>query len=204
MMSPGERNCRTYNKFEYVRELGPTGVECYRTGNCTPRKVCFVVILCRLRRNSLPPDPADPGELPYGTISLGLTFCHIKWPNVQIVTYSLPKNLTRFFVRTCGRFACFSGSHGRFYMAKRQGYVASGSQGAFPAILPLHNRPYEDEKEQKICPPALDGYHHAAIGKVFWRDGKVIWRSTLTPAEMRGFLSVDRSLADTCLGMLRY
>src|SRR5262249_49164982 len=78
-----------------------------------------------------------------------------------------------------GRFACFSGSHGRFYMAKRQGYVASGSQGAFPAILPLHNRPYEDEKEQKICPPALDGYHHAAIGKVFWRDGKVIWRSTM-------------------------
>src|SRR5262249_20382990 len=99
----------------------------------------------------------------------------------QIVTYSLPKNLTRFFVRTCGRFACFSGSHGRFYMAKRQGYVASGSQGAFPAILPLHNRPYEDEKEQKICPPALDGYHHAAIGKVFWRDGKVIWRSTRAP-----------------------
>src|SRR5215468_8860733 len=51
--------------------------------------------------------------------------------------------------------------------------------GGFPAILPLHNRPYEDEKEQKICPPALDGYHHAAIGKVFWRDGKVIWRSTV-------------------------
>ena len=26
----------------------------------------------------------------------------------------------------------------------------------------------------------------------------------LTPAEIRGFLGVDRSLADTCLGMLRY
>ena len=26
----------------------------------------------------------------------------------------------------------------------------------------------------------------------------------LTPAEMRGLLGVDRSLADTCLGMLRY
>src|SRR5215510_6522048 len=55
-------------------------------------------------------------------------------------------------------------------------------RGCFPPLLPLHNRPYEDEKEQKICPPALDGYHHAAIGKVFWRDGKVIWRSTHLPA----------------------
>ena len=26
----------------------------------------------------------------------------------------------------------------------------------------------------------------------------------LTPAEMRGLLGVDRSLTDTCLGMLRY
>jgi len=26
----------------------------------------------------------------------------------------------------------------------------------------------------------------------------------LTPAEIRGFLGVDKSLADTCLGMLRY
>jgi predicted transcriptional regulator of viral defense system len=26
----------------------------------------------------------------------------------------------------------------------------------------------------------------------------------LAPAEMRGLLGVDRSLADTCLGMLRY
>ena len=26
----------------------------------------------------------------------------------------------------------------------------------------------------------------------------------LTPAEIRGFLGTDKSLADTCLGMLRY
>ena len=40
-------------------------------------------------------------------------------------------------------------------------------------------RPYEDEKEQKICPPARDTPHHAAIGKVKWRNGKVMRRSTV-------------------------
>ena len=56
-------------------------------------------------------------------------------------------------------------------------------RGRFPPFLPLHHRPHEDEKEQKICPPALDGYHHAVIGKVFWRNGKVMRRSTTALAE---------------------
>jgi len=103
-----------------------TGRPVRQTGVCrTPRDLCFVIIIGRLRRNSLPTDQRDPGEFPYGTNKLGLTFCHIKRPKVRIVTYDLPKNLARFFVRTCGRFACFFGSHGHFYMAKRQGYVAS-------------------------------------------------------------------------------
>jgi hypothetical protein len=69
---------------------------------------------------------------------------------VRIVTNGLPKNLARFFVRKCVLFACFSGSHGRFYVAKRQGYVASAFQVPFRAMF-YHfiARLYEDEKEQK-------------------------------------------------------
>jgi len=33
-------------------------------------EVCFVAILCRLCRNSLPQCPHDPGELPYSTKNL--------------------------------------------------------------------------------------------------------------------------------------
>jgi len=102
--------------------------------------VCFVIIIGRLRRNSLPIDQRDPGELPYGTINSGFTFCPKKWPEVRIVTYGLPKSLARFFVRTWRHFACFSDPHGRFYMAKRQGYMASASQTAFRAILPLRSQ----------------------------------------------------------------
>src|SRR2546425_6385344 len=70
----------------------------------------------------------------------GFTFCPKKWPEVRIVTYGLPKSLARFFVRTWRHFACFSDPHGRFYMAKRQGYMASASQTAFRAILPLRSQ----------------------------------------------------------------
>src|SRR5262245_59676561 len=145
-----------------------------RGGRCV---LCHKII-GRLRRNSLPTDQRDPGEFPYRTNNSSFTFCHKKWPEVRIVTSGLPKNLARFFVRTCGCFACFCGSHDRFYMAKRQGYVASRSQAVFRAIFcHVIIRLYEDEKEQKICPPALDYHHHAAIGRVMWRNGNVMRRS---------------------------
>jgi hypothetical protein len=64
----------------------------------------------------------DPREFPYGTKRLGFTFCHDIWPKVPIATYGLPKNLARLFVKKSARFACFSRPHGRFYVAKWQGY----------------------------------------------------------------------------------
>src|SRR5262249_49114624 len=137
------------------------------TFSLSPMLLCFVVILCWLRRNSLPPDPADPGEIPYGTNKLGLTFCHIKRPNVQIVAYSLPKNLARFFVRTCGHFACFSGSHGRFYMAKRQGY------GSFP-LLVIVRRDIQYTvhahrvREEKRCPHARASHACTTLVRTRW------------------------------------
>jgi hypothetical protein len=51
------------------------------------------------------------------------------------------------------------------------------------------------KRSKKICPPALDGYHHAALGKVFWRNGKVMRRSTPLPRHQKGrLLSLQRHL----------
>ena len=91
----------------------------------------------RLRHNSLPIDQRDPGEFPCSTKKPGFTFCHKTPPKVRIVTYGLPKNLARFFVKKNALFACSSGSHGRFYVAKRQGYVAK-----WLGYMAKHNRPW--------------------------------------------------------------
>ena len=40
--------------------------------------------------------------------------------------YELPKNLTRVCDKNTAIFAGFHGPRGRFYLAKRQGYVANG------------------------------------------------------------------------------
>jgi hypothetical protein len=50
---------------------------------------------------------------------------------VQIVTYGLPKNLTRVCDKNTAIFAGFHGPRGRFYLAKRQGYLASCFFGNF-------------------------------------------------------------------------
>ncbi len=73
-------------------------------------------------------------------------------------------------------------------------------RGHFPPLLPLHSRPYEDEKEQKICPPALDGYHHATLGKVFWRNGKVMRRSTASPRAATACRSLARAVSAPAVG----
>jgi hypothetical protein len=52
--------------------------------------------------------------------------CYKILPRVQIVTYELPKNLARVCGKKAAIFAGFHGPHGRFYLAKWQGYVASG------------------------------------------------------------------------------
>src|SRR5712691_2969957 len=54
---------------------------------------------------------------------------------VPIATDGLPKNLTRFFVRKRALVACSSRSHGRFYVAKWQGYMANSLHIGFSAIL---------------------------------------------------------------------
>jgi hypothetical protein len=51
--------------------------------------------------------------------------CHKILPPVQIVTYELPKNLARVCDKNTANFAGFHGPHGRFYLTKWQGYVAS-------------------------------------------------------------------------------
>jgi hypothetical protein len=83
----------------------------------------------------LPTGQRDPREFPYGTKRLGFAFCHDIWPKVPIATYGLPKNLTRLFVKKSARFACFSRPHGRFYVAKWQGYVTNGLHRGFFAIF---------------------------------------------------------------------
>jgi len=60
-------------------------------------ELCFVVILCQLCRNSLPPCPRDPGEFPRSTKNLSFIVCRNTLPKVQIATYALPKNLSHFF-----------------------------------------------------------------------------------------------------------
>jgi hypothetical protein len=74
----------------------------------------------------LPIDQRDPGEFPCSTKKLGFTFCHKIRPKVQIVTYGLPKNLARVCDKNTVIFAGFHGPRGRFYLAKWQGYRASG------------------------------------------------------------------------------
>ena len=54
------------------------------------------------------------------------SLCHKMLPPVQIVTYGLPKNLARVCDKNTAIFAGFHGPRGRFYLAKWQGYVASG------------------------------------------------------------------------------
>ena len=41
------------------------------------------------------------------------------------------------------------------------------------------------KRSKKIYPPALEGYHHATIGKVFWRNGKVMRRSTFHGSDIK-------------------
>src|SRR5712691_6523633 len=60
--------------------------------------------------------------------------CHIILPPVQIATYGLPKNLARVFDKNTVIFTGFHGPRGRFYLAKRQGYVASGFSRRFLAL----------------------------------------------------------------------
>jgi hypothetical protein len=96
-------------------------------------------VLCHnyrpLRHNSLPTGQRDPSEFPYGTKKLGFTFCHNIRPKVQFATYGLPKNLARFFVKKSALFACFSCSHGRFYVAKWPGYVTNRFHRGFFAAF---------------------------------------------------------------------
>jgi hypothetical protein len=83
----------------------------------------------------LPTGQRDPGEFPCSTKGSSFTFCHNIRPKVQIAAYGLPKNLARLFVKKSALFACFSRSHGRFYVAKWQGYVANGLHRCFFTIF---------------------------------------------------------------------
>jgi hypothetical protein len=88
----------------------------------------------------------------------GLTLCRNIVPKVQIATYALPKNLSRVFARKKTTFARLPRSRGCLYVAKRQGYVANSPCTGFRAFLCSFTvREGKDEKEQKTCPPALDG-----------------------------------------------
>src|SRR5712664_3748315 len=53
-----------------------------------PAALCFVVILCQLCRNSLPPCLRDRGEFPRSAKNLSFTVCRNTLPKVQIATYA--------------------------------------------------------------------------------------------------------------------
>jgi hypothetical protein len=84
----------------------------------------------------------------------------------------LPKNLARFFVRKRALFACSSRSHGRFYVAKWQGYVTSSFYRSFLAlfcyfsgfIIIIYTVIYKPDsielKGVKTSSPILDGHHN--------------------------------------------
>lgn len=116
-------------------------------------EVCFVIILSQVRHNSLPTCPREPGEFPcrpQRPQQCGWTRCRKTLPKGQIATYGLPKISRTFFVCSRAVSPCFPRSHGRFYMAKRQGDVASSFQAVFRAIFcHVIVRPYETKRHTK-------------------------------------------------------
>jgi len=145
-------------------------------------RVCFVVILCQLRRNSLAPCPRDPGEFPCSTKECSFTLRRNTLPKVQIATYALPKNLSHILCTKQSGICLFP----PFSWSLLYGEVArlcgdQSSRGVSRNFLPLHSQAIGGLKRIKTRPPALDRPHHPAFGKVMWRSGTDIRQSTAGP-----------------------
>ena len=147
-------------------------------------RVCFVVILCQLCRNSLPPCPRDPGEFPCSTNKFSFTVCRNTLPKVQIATYALPKNLSHFFCAQSSGLCLFPPCSWSLLYGEAARLCDNRSLhrlfGYFSPFFRLFYdkskkyikaRLYRTKRNKKTSPLLLDCHHNPAIGKVMWRSG---------------------------------
>jgi hypothetical protein len=100
-------------------------------------------------------------------------------PKVQLAPYTLPKNLARIVTRKKATAACFHGSHGRFYVTQRQGYMANSPYTGCAACSGSRTaREGQAGKAQNTLPLYTYEQRYPVIGQFIWRNGRIIWQST--------------------------